>query len=306
MKRRLLSDKWRDRLQLYVLALPTVVLLALFSYIPMFGIIMAFKNYKVPKGILGSDWYGLRNFDFLFRSQDAWRITRNTLGLNFLFIVAGIVCSVAFALIMYEVKRARWVKLYQSVSILPNFLSWVAVSYILYSILDPSKGILNQIIVSLGGKAVAWYSVPRYWPVILLIVNLWHSVGINSIMYYAALMGIDEELFEAAELDGANKLQCVLYVSIPGIVPVILILSILSVGNIFRADFGLFYSVTKNMGALYPTTDVIDTYVFRALMEVGNVGMASAASLVQSVVCMFTLVLTNLIVRAISPENSLF
>lgn len=301
-----MKNKYKDRLQLYALAAPVAVLIFVFSYVPMFGIIMAFKEYKIPRGILGSEWTGFKNFMFLFTSQDAWRITRNTLGFGFLFIIAGIICSVIFALLMYEVKKTSHVKIYQTVSIMPNFLSWVAVSYILYSFLDPTKGILNQIIVGLGGEPVSWYSVPNYWIVILLLVNLWHSVGINSIMYYAALMGIDEELFEAAELDGASKFQRSIYISIPQIVPVILILSILSVGNIFRADFGLFYSVTKNMGALYPVTDVIDTYVFRALMELGNVSMASAASFVQSIVCLITILITNTIVKKISPENRLF
>lgn len=306
MKRKFFKDKYKDRLQLYALAAPVAVLIFVFSYVPMFGIIMAFKEYKIPRGILGSEWTGFKNFMFLFTSQDAWRITRNTLGFGFLFIIVGIACSVIFALLMYEVKKPAHVKIYQTVSIMPNFLSWVAVSYILYSFLDPTKGILNQIIVGMGGEPVSWYSVPRYWIAILLLVNLWHSVGINSIMYYAALMGIDEELFEAAELDGASKFERSIYISIPQIVPVILILSILSVGNIFRADFGLFYSVTKNMGALYPVTDVIDTYVFRALMELGNVSMASAASFVQSIVCLFTIVITNMIVKKISPENRLF
>ena len=296
----------KDKLQLFSMALPTIIVLSLFSYLPMFGVVLAFKNYRVPDGIWGSKWAGLKNFEFLFKSQDAWRITRNTLALNFLFIMVTMICAVAFALIMFEVKKARHVKIYQTVSILPSFLSWVAVSYIVYALLDPTRGILNQIIAAFGGEPIAWYSEAKHWPVILLITRIWHGVGLGSIMYYAALMGIDETLFEAAELDGANKLQRIWYVSIPQIVPVIIIRTILDIGHIFRADFGLFYNVTRNIGALYPTTDVIDTYVYRALMSLGNIGMASAASLVQSVVCLITIVVTNMIVRKISPENSLF
>ena len=297
---------WKDNLQLLTLALPVIVLLGIFNYWPMFGVVLAFKDYKVPKGIFGSPWAGIKNFQFFFQSQDAWRVTRNTLGLNFMFIAAGIVCGVIFALIMFEVKKARHVKVYQTVSIIPSFLSWVAVGYIVYALLDPAKGVVNQILALFGIEGVAWYSEAGYWPVILLITKIWQSVGLGSIIYYAALMGVDAELFEAAEIDGASKLQKTWYVSLPQIVPVIIIMGILDIGKIFRADFGLFYNVTRNVGALYPTTDVIDTYVFRALMAQGNIGMSSAVGLFQSVVCFVTLMVTNAVVSRISPENALF
>lgn len=296
----------KDNLQLFTLALPAIALLLVFSYWPMFGIVLAFKDYKVTEGIFGSPWAGMKNFDFLFRSQDAWRITRNTLLLNAMFIVAGIFFGVLFALIMFEVKKARHVKVYQTVSILPSFLSWVAVGYIVYAFLDPTKGLANQILAVFGIDDVSWYTEAEYWPVILLIVKTWQGVGLGSIIYYAALMGVDAELYEAADIDGASKLQKTLHISIPQIVPIIIIMGILDVGKIFRADFGLFYNVTRNVGALYPTTDVIDTYVFRALMTQGNIGMSSAASVLQSVVCFVMLVATNAIVKKISPENSLF
>ena len=288
------------------MTVPVIALLAIFCYWPMFGIILAFKNYKVTKGIWGSEWSGFKNFEFFLKSQDAFRVTRNTLCLNFLFIFAGIFCAVVFALLLYEVKKAVHVKLYQTFAILPNFLSWVAVSYIVYALLDTNKGILNQIIRFFGGENVSWYTSAWYWPVILLIVRVWHSVGISCIIYYAALMGVDNELFEAAEVDGANKFQRIMHISIPHLVPIVTIMFILDVGKIFRSDFGLFYNVTRNVGELYPTTDVIDTYVFRALMEQGNIGMSSAASFIQSVVCLVTVVATNAIVKKVSPENSLF
>ncbi|MBQ8815345.1 MAG: sugar ABC transporter permease [Lachnospiraceae bacterium] len=309
MKTRLKRKKikhLKDNLQLLSLAMPAVILLALFSYLPMFGIVLAFKNYKVPKGIWGSPWAGLENFRFFLESQDAWRVTRNTLGLNFMFIIAGTVGAVIFALIMYEVKKARHVKLYQTVSILPHFISWVAVSYIVYALLDPTKGIINRVIEIFGGEGVSWYSEPKYWPVILLIVSLWHSVGYGSIIYYASLMGMDSGLMEAAEIDGATKLQRVWHVAIPHLVPIVIIKVILGIGGIFNADFGMFYNVTRDVGALYPTTDVIDTYVYRALMQQGNIGMSSAVGLIQSIVCTITLVLTNAVVKKISPENTLF
>ena len=283
MERGKKRGSFKDNLQLLSMALPTILLLAVFNYAPMFGLVLAFKDYKVTDGIFGSPWAGFKNFEFFLKSQDAWRITRNTLGLNFLFIIVGIICGVIFALIMFEVKRARQVKVYQTISILPSFLSWVAVGYIVYALLDPTKGILNQIIEFFGGKGISWYSEPQYWPVILLISKTWQGVGLGSIIYYAALMGVDQELFEAAEIDGANKLQRTWYISLPQLVPIIIIMGLLDVGKIFRADFGLFYNVTRNVGALYPTTDVIDTYVFRALMNQGNIGMSSAVGLFQSV-----------------------
>lgn len=297
---------WKENVQLLSLAMPTILLLGVFAYWPMFGVVLAFKDYKVPKGIWGSPWVGFKNFEFFLKSQDAWRVTRNTLGLNLMFIVVGIVCGVVFALIMFEVKRARQVKIYQTVSIIPSFLSWVAVGYIVYALLDPTKGVVNQVIDFFGGTQIAWYSEPKYWPMILLVTKTWQSVGLGSIIYYAALMGVDSELYEAAEIDGAGKLQKTWFVSLPQIVPIIIIMGILDIGKIFRADFGLFYNVTRDVGALYSTTDVIDTYVFRSLMSQGNIGMSSAVGLFQSIVCFVTLMLTNTIVRRVSPENSLF
>lgn len=307
-KKRINKRIIKENLQLGALTLPVVVLLGVFSYFPMFGIILAFKNYKVTKGIFGSEWMDplFKNFEFFLKSQDAFRVTRNTILLNFLFIFAGTACAVVFAILMYEIKKALHVKVYQTLSILPSFLSWVAVSYIVYGFLDGEKGLLNQAIRLFGGENVAWYTTPEFWPAILTIVVVWHAVGLKSIMYYASLMGIDKELFEAAEMDGANKLQRIIHISLPHLIPIVTIMVILDIGKIFRADFGLFYNVTRNVGVLYPTTDVIDTYVFRALMENGNIGMSSAASVIQSVVCFVTLVTVNAIVKKVSPENALF
>lgn len=303
MKKR---SRRKENLQLLSLAAPAMLLLLVFNYWPMFGIILAFKDYKVPKGIWGSPWAGFKNFEFFLKSQDAVRVIRNTLGLNLLFIIASVFCGVLFALIMFEVKKKRQVKIYQTVSIIPSFISWVAVGYIVYAFLDPTRGLINQILAAGGNNPVAWYSEPKFWPVILLISKTWQGVGLGSIIYYAALMGVDSELFEAAEIDGAGKLKKTWYVSIPQIVPIIIVMGILEVGKIFRADFGLFYNVTRDVGALYATTDVIDTYVFRALMQQGNIGMSSAVGLIQSVVCFITLMTTNQIIRKLSPEHSLF
>lgn len=297
-----------ENMQFGLLSLPAIVIVGLFSYLPMFGIVLAFKKYNVTKGIFGSDWVDpwYKNFEFFLTSQDAFKVTRNTLLLNFLFIIVGTICGIVFALLMFEVKKARHVKLYQTVSILPSFLSWVAVSYIVYALLDTSKGVLNRIITSLGGEKIAWYMRAEFWPVILLIVVVWHGVGMKGIMYYASLMGIDSELYEAAEVDGANAWQKTIHISLPHLVSLMIILVILDIGKIFRSDFGLFYNVTRNVGDLYETTDVIDTYIYRALMGSSNIGLSGAASFIQSVVCCATLLIANAIVRKLSPENALF
>lgn len=309
MKRKKISRRvLRENLQLTALTLPVVILMGIFSYWPMFGVILAFKNFKVTKGIWGSEWIDplFKNFEFFFKSQDAFRVTRNTILLNLLFIAGCTICAVVFALLMFEVKKARHIKVYQTASILPSFLSWVAVSYIVYGLLETDKGIINQIIVWFGGEKISWYIKPEVWPVILLLVRIWHGVGLSSIIYYASLMGVDDEIYEAAEVDGASRFQRAIHISLPHLVSIVTIMVILDIGQIFRADFGLFYNVTRNVGALYPTTDVMDTYIFRALMDRGNIGMSSAASLIQSIVCFATIMITNAIVRKTSPENALF
>lgn len=296
----------KDDLQLLAMFSPVLILLAVFSYWPMYGLILSFKNYKVADGIWGSEWVGFKNFEFFFTSNDLFRVLRNTLGLNFLFIFAGLAVAVAFALLMFEVKKAKHVKLYQTVSILPNFISWVAVSFMVYGLLEYNRGMINRIIRSFGGEGIKFYEEAGWWPMILLVVNLWHSVGMGSIIYYAALLSADQELYEAADIDGASKMQKIWYVSIPQLIPIMTIKTIMSVGNIFRSDFGMFYNVPRNIGALYKTTDVIDTYVYRALMDLGNIGMSSAVGMFQSVVCFITLIITNKIAGKISPENTLF
>jgi putative aldouronate transport system permease protein len=298
--------RMKENGEFIVLSLPVIVHLFIFSYIPMLGIVLAFKNFRFDKGIFGSDWIGLNNFMFLFTSQDAWRITLNTIGLNLMFIFSGLVCSVTFALMLYEITNKNYVKLYQTVIILPSFLSWVVVGYMAYILLNPQLGVLNKILEAAGAEPVSWYSEPSYWPVILAISNIWKNVGLGSIIYYAGLMGINQEYYEAADIDGAGKFQKALKISIPNILPLMVIMTILAIGGIFRSDFGMFFNLTRNVGSLYPTTDVIDTYVYRALRVVGDIGMSSAAGLYQSIVGFIMILVTNAIVRRIQPENALF
>ena len=303
------KNRWkdfRDNAELSALMIPGIVLLLVFAYVPMLGIIIAFKDYRNNLGIFKSKWVGFQNFKFFFESQDAWRIGRNTVGYGILFIVIGLIAAVTIAILLYEVRSRKALKFYQTSMILPHFLSWVIVGYITYILLEPSMGILNKIIRFFGGEGLQWYSEQKYWVFILPIINVWKTVGLKSIMYYAALMGIDEQLFEAAQIDGAGRFKQILYITIPSLVPLMVTLTILDVGHIIKGDFGLFYTIPRDVGLLYPTTDIIDTYVYRGLRTGSDIGITTAVGLFQSAVGLVMVIATNLVVKKISPENSLF
>lgn len=296
---------FKDNAQLLTLSLPAILLLFIFSYIPMFGIVIAFKKFNPILGFWKSEWNGFENFEFLFLSQDFSRIVTNTVGYALLFIFLKIALGVAIALMLYQVSSRKALKFYQTSMIMPNFLSWVVVGYISYILLNPSVGILNQVISFFGGKGISWYTEPKVWPFILPIVNSWKNIGMDSIMFYAALMGLDQELYEAATIDGATKWQQTVKISIPLLAPIICVIGILAMGNVFRGDFGLFYQIPRNVGTLYSTTDVIDTYVMRGVMQ-GNIGTTAAVGLVQSVVGLVMVIGTNLVVKKLDPDSSLF
>jgi len=303
---RLWKDFYKNRF-LLALTMPMVFYAFVISYLPMFGSIVAFKRYQYNKGILGSDWIGFENFRFLVESPDLRRIVRNTLGYNSIFIISGLVASVTVALLMYELTSRRLLKLYQSVMFFPHFLSWVVVAYMAYALLNPRSGMLNQWLTALGWEGpVDWYNHAMSWIGIIPTANLWKQIGMSAIIYYAALVGIDSTYYEAARIDGANKLQIVWRISVPFLFPLMTILTILAIGHIFSADFGLFYQLPMGSPTLFSTTDVIDTYIFRALINLGNVGMSSAAGLLKSVLGFVLVVGTNAIVRKYNSENSLF
>ncbi len=294
-----------DHVQWTLLALPAIIFFFIFSYIPMAGAVVAFKNYTYTKGLFGSDWVGFKNFEFFFTSQDAGRVIRNTVGYGIVTIVVGMAAAVVLAIVMYEVRKKAAIKYYQTTYILPHFLSWVIVGYITYILLNPTMGVFNKIIVALGGTAVDWYSNPSYWPVILVLCNVWKHIGLDSIMYYASLMSVDKELYEAAKVDGASKLQQTIHISLPSLIPIIIVLGIMKVGNVIRGDFGLFYQIPRDIGLLYPTTDIIDTYVYRGL-RAGQLGISSAVGLFQSVVGLIMVLTTNAIVKKIDSDNAMF
>lgn len=301
------KQKWdMNYLQLWSLCLIPMLLVFVFSYLPMGGAIIAFKNYTYSKGILGSSWVGFDNFKFFFQSNDFYRVTRNTLGLNALFIATGMVSSVGLALLLFELRSRTKKKIYQTLLITPNFLSWVVAAYMAYAILHPQNGTLNRLLNNLFGIQPDWYSKPEAWPVILTIANIWKNVGMDSVIYYASLMGIDSSMFEAAEVDGANKWQRTWHIVLPCLRNLVVMMTILKIGNIFRADFGLFYQLPRNIGILYPTTDVMDTYIFRAMRGIGDLSMSSAAGLFQSVVGFVLVVLTNYVSKKVDNELGLF
>jgi len=271
----------------------------------MFGAVIAFKNYNYTQGILGSSWVGFDNFKFFFMSQDAWRITRNTIGYALINQTMSIVCSVTIALLLYEIHNRAALKFYQTVMILPRFLSWVIVGYITYVLFNPELGVLNNLIKACGGTPIDWYSTPSVWVVILPLVDIWKGVGMGCIFYYAALMGIDESLYEAATIDGASRWKQIKSISIPSLIPTMIILGIMGLGSIFRSDFGLFYQIPRDVGALYPTTDTLDTYLYRGLTT-GDVGISSAVGLFQSVVGLITVIIANTIVKKIDSDNAMF
>lgn len=304
--------KLNENKALLLFVLPGVAWLILFFYIPVFGNIVAFKNFHFAQdggfwqSIFSSEWVGFENFKFLFSSSNAYIITRNTILYNVGFIIIGLVSAVAIAVIMSQLRSKQLIKIYQTSMLLPYFLSWVIISYFVYAFLSPDKGMVNSIITSLGGTRINWYSDPTYWPYFLLFLGVWKGVGYNSVIYFASIMGIDPAYYEAAEIDGANKWQQIIHVTLPHLLPLVTILSILSVGNIFRADFGLFYQIPRNSGALYSVTSVLDTYIYNGLTSSGDIGMTTAAGLYQSLVGFVLVIVTNLIVRRFDKESALF
>ena len=292
--------------ELLSMCLPAIIKIFIFSYLPMVGIIIAFKNYMPRQGIFGSAWVGLKNFEFFFRSNTAWRVLRNTVAMNMVGLVLSTVVHVAVALLLYEVIRRSVLKTYQTVMFIPYFFSWVLVGLMMTVFFSPTNGMLTKAAAILGNPNVNFYATPGYWLAILPVISVWKGLGFGSLVYYSALMGIDREIFEAAEIDGANKWQRTWAISIPYIMPMITVMTILSLGNIIRADFGLFYFVPQRQSQLFPVTDVIDTFVFRALAENGDFGMSSAVGLFQSVVGFLMVIAANMIAKSADEDYSLF
>lgn len=293
-------------LSLYLMALPGMLIIAIFCYLPMTGIILAFKDYDFSGGVFGSRWIGFENFRFFFESGVAWRLIRNTVGLNFLFMVTVQTCAVIIALLLNEIYRYRLAKIYQSVLFFPHLISFVIVGYFAYAILDADRGLINSILSHFGVGKISWYSEPKYWPGILNFISLWKGLGFFTIIYLAGIVAIDPEYYEAIRIDGGKKWHEMWYVTLPFIKPLIYINVFLALGRIFYGNFEFFYNVVRNTGQIFSTTDIIDTYVVRTLTVLGDFNMAAAAGLFQGVCGFILILLANWVVRKIDSENAIF
>lgn len=305
------SGEFKKTFALLTMVLPGAVWLLVIRYLPMFGIIIAFKKYAVTKGgflvsLMKSKWVGLDNFEFLFTSSDTWTILRNTILYNLVWLVLGTFISVLFAILLSEISKPIVAKTYQTLMFFPYFLSWVVVGYFVFAFLSVDRGLMNRVLAQFGMQPLDWYQVTKPWPIILTIASQWKGTGYSSVLYLAAITGIDKTQYEAAMIDGATKFQQALYVTLPHLRTMITILTIMSVGRILSADFGLFYSVPRNSGPLYPVTQVIDTYVYNAMTTMNQPGMAAAAGLFQSAVGFALIMLTNIVVNKVDADSALF
>lgn len=303
--RGLSRDLRKNRIYL-ILLLPAVLYVLIFSYAPMVGVVMAFEKYNFSLGIFHSPWVGLKNFRFLTVSNKLWPLTRNTLLYNLAFIVVGMVMEVGFAIIINEM-RCRWFKkVFQSFIFLPYFISWVIASAVVQTMLDYDTGLISRIVKSLGMDMVNVYVDKRPWPFLLVFFRMWKGVGYGSIIYLSAITGIDSEMYEAAEIDGANSWQKMFSITLPSLIPTMVIMFLLACGQIFRGDFGMFYQLIGNNGVLLEIGDILDLYVYRAMAGNGNLGYGAAAGLFQSLLCFVTILTANFIVKKIQPDYTLF
>jgi putative aldouronate transport system permease protein len=294
---------FRRNLIWFLMALPALTWLFIFKYLTLIGVWIPFTDYKVRQGIFGSEFVGLDNFQFLFATDTAVRATTNTIALNISFIVFGMIGALFIAWLLFEVYTSLATRFYQTMLLLPQFISWVVVSYFVYAILATDNGLLNISLRNLGFEGVSWYTSANYWPLILLLVNLWKGVGFSSLIYLSGMIAIDTQLYEAAKIDGANKWQQFAHITFPIILPLVVINLLLQMAQILNADFGLFYQVTRNQPLLYSTTDVLDTYIYRSLTVTRDVSMAAAAQFYQSIVGFVLVIFFNWVVSRIERQD---
>ena len=297
---------WKRVLPFYIMMVPGLLYLLINNYIPMFGVVIAFKKLNFMKGIWGSDWCGFDNFKFLFSSSDIWTIIRNTIGYNLIQIVLVTVLGITMAIILSEIQQRFMAKAYQSMVLLPYLMSWVVASYLFFAFLSSESGLFNSVLKNMGMEAINWYNEKKFWPYIIIFANVWKFIGYGMIIYYSSVMGISQDYYEAARLDGATKWQQIKNITLPLLKPTVITMMILQIGQIFRSDFGLFYQLPRNSGALYSVTQTLDVYVYNALMKNNDFGKSSAASFIQSIVGLILVLITNAIVRKQSRESAIF
>ncbi|MGI6652819.1 MAG: ABC transporter permease [Christensenellales bacterium] len=296
----------RCRTLLLMLA-PALILVIIFSYIPMYGVVVAFKQFNYADGIMGSPWAGFKNFEFFFKSGQWWPVTRNTMLYSAVFLVVNTFLQLLFALVLSELTSMWFKKTSQTLMLLPYFISWVVVGAMSYNLFNYERGAVNSLLIGLGFDRVDIYGLPHIWPFLLVIFSAWKGVGYNTVVYLAAITGLDQQIMEAAEIDGANIFQRIRHVTLPSIAPTIIILFLLHIGNLFRGDFGMFYNlVGLNNGRLFATTDIIDMYVFRSLFTSGGMERGAAAGLYQSLLCFITIMTANFLVRKYDKDYALF
>lgn len=298
--------RFNDTLILTSMLLPAAILVFIFSYIPMFGIVVAFKDFKFSQGIWGSAWNGIDNFRFLFKSSTLKILVRNTLGYNIAGIVVGNAVPIMLALLLENVSSKKIIKIYQSGMFFPYFLSWVVVSYFSLALFDYDSGLLNKVLTMFGQERISFYESPKYWPVILILFALWKGLGYSTLIYYGSLLSVDTTLYEAASIDGCGYFARVWHITLPHLVYPTVILVLLGLGSIFKSDYGLYYFIPRDTGALLKTTDVFDTYILRTLRNATNVGLSSAMAFIQSVVGLAFVVLGNTLARRVDPDCALF
>ena len=293
---------------LYLMALPITVYLLVFHYTPMAGLVMAFQRLDIRRGVFASPFIGLRNFEFIFATTDAFIITRNTVLYNIAYIITNMLLAVTAALLLSSLRSSRTGKLLQSVYMMPYFLSWTVVQIAVFAFLERDNGLINRTLYMLTNEPqlTNWYMHKPFWPPFLVVVNAWKSVGYQTVLYLAVISGISAEYYEAAVIDGAGKFQQARYITIPHLRFIISISLIMAMGGIIRGDFGLHFNVTRNTGVLYPVTDIIDTYIYRALINLGNVGMATAVGFYQSIVGLVMILFVNWIVTKIDADSAMF
>lgn len=309
-KRNFRQRLWDNRI-FFLMVAPGTIFLIVFFYIPVFANVVAFQNFQYSDqgflySLLHSPFVGLQNFKFFFQSADFWIVLRNTVGYNMVFLLMNFFFAIFFGVVMSQLRNAKLLKLYQTSMLFPYFLSWAILAYFVYAFLSTDKGIFNQLIQSMGGKPIDWYNTPQVWPFIIIFLGVWKGIGYNSILYFATAMGIDPSYYDAAMIDGANKWQQIKNVTLPHIMPVALLMLILNIGGIFRSDFGLFYLIPRSSGTLINVTQTFDTYIYRALTTTNDIGMSTAAGLLQSVVGALLIVASNAVIRKLEPESALF
>ena len=296
----------KTNLPLLIMAAPCFIWFIIFHYLPMFGVIIAFKDYNYVDGIFGSPWIGLKNFEYLFNTSDAYIITRNTILYSVGGIFLGIILAVSLAIVFDMLGKTKLSRVNQTIVLLPHFLSWVIISYFVFGLLSVDKGVFNNIIKAFGGEPVNWYAEPKVWPFILIILSMWKNVGFNSIIYYSTIRGFDLEYYEAAKIDGATWWQTITKITIPMLKPTLVILFIMNMGSVLRSDFGLHYIITKNSGMLYSVTSTLDTYIYNGMTGLGDMGATAAAGFYQSIVGFAMVMFTNWVSKKVSKEISLF